>query len=119
MQFSRRLSEAELKLKQLGQYSLEEKIGEGGMGVVYRARHAILRRDTAVKLLLPESADAVSVARFEREVRLTCQLTHPHTIQVCDYGHTPDGIFITPYPARFEPALNQLTRFWTAARKSA
>ena len=89
----RRLSEAELKLKQLGQYSLEEKIGEGGMGVVYRARHAILRRDTAVKLLLPESADAVSVARFEREVRLTCQLTHPHTIQVCDYGHTPDGIF--------------------------
>jgi eukaryotic-like serine/threonine-protein kinase len=89
----RRLSEAELKLKQLGQYSLEEKIGEGGMGVVYRARHAILRRDTAVKLLLPESADAASIERFEREVRLTCQLTHPNTIQVYDYGHTPDGIF--------------------------
>ena len=89
----RRLSQAELKLKQLGQYSLEEKIGEGGMGVVYRARHAILRRDTAVKLLLPESADAASVERFEREVRLTCQLTHPNTIQVYDYGHTPDGIF--------------------------
>ena len=89
----RRLSEAELKLKQLGQYTLEEKIGEGGMGVVYRARHAILRRDTAVKLLLPESADAASIERFEREVRLTCQLTHPNTIQVYDYGHTPDGIF--------------------------
>jgi eukaryotic-like serine/threonine-protein kinase len=89
----RRLSEAELKLKQLGQYTLEEKIGEGGMGVVYRARHAMLRRDTAVKLLLPESADAVSIERFEREVRLTCQLTHPSTIQVYDYGHTPDGIF--------------------------
>jgi eukaryotic-like serine/threonine-protein kinase len=89
----RRLSEAELKLKQLGQYRLEEKIGEGGMGVVYRARHAILRRDTAVKLLLPESADAASIERFEREVRLTCQLTHPNTIQVYDYGHTPDGIF--------------------------
>jgi serine/threonine protein kinase len=88
-----RLSAAELKLKQLGQYTLEEKIGEGGMGVVYRARHALLRRDTAVKLLSAELADPAAVARFEREVRLTCQLTHPNTIQVYDYGHTPDGIF--------------------------
>ena len=91
--WSRRLTEAQLKLKQLGQYTLEEKIGEGGMGVVYRARHALMRRDTAVKLLLPESADDVAIARFEREVCLTCQLTHPNTIQVYDYGHTPDGIF--------------------------
>lgn len=89
----RRLSEAELKLKQLGQYTLEEKIGEGGMGVVYRARHALMRRDTAVKLLLPDRADHGSVQRFEREVRITCQLTHPNTIQVYDYGHTPEGIF--------------------------
>ncbi len=89
----RRLSEAELKLKQLGQYMLEEKIGEGGMGVVYRARHALLRRDTAVKLLLPDRADPAAIARFEREVCLTCQLTHPNTIQVYDYGHTPEGIF--------------------------
>ena len=100
----RRLSEAELKLKQLGQYTLEEKIGEGGMGVVYRARHALLRRDTAVKLLLPDRADAASVARFEREVRLTCQLTHPNTIQVYDYGHTPDGIFY--YAMEFLRGLN-------------
>jgi hypothetical protein len=89
----RRLSEAELKLKQLGQYTLEEKIGEGGMGVVYRARHALMRRDTAVKLLLPDRADVDAIQRFEREVRLTCQLTHPNTIQVYDYGHTPEGIF--------------------------
>ena len=91
--WSRRLSEAELKLKQLGQYTLEEKIGAGGMGVVYRARHALMRRDTAVKLLLPDRADPAAIARFEREVCLTCQLTHPNTIQVYDYGHTPDGIF--------------------------
>ena len=89
----RRLNEAELKLKQLGQYTLEEKIGEGGMGVVYRARHALMRRDTAVKLLLPDRAAAAAIERFEREVCLTCQLAHPNTIQVYDYGHTPDGIF--------------------------
>ena len=89
----RRLNVAELRLKQLGQYTLEEKIGEGGMGVVYRASHALLRRDTAVKLLLPDRADPAAIQRFEREVRLTCRLTHPNTIQVYDYGHTPDGIF--------------------------
>jgi hypothetical protein len=100
----RRLSEAELKLKQLGQYMLEEKIGEGGMGVVYRARHALMRRDTAVKLLTPDRADPVSVERFEREVQLTCQLTHPNTIQVYDYGHTPDGIFY--YAMEFLRGLN-------------
>jgi hypothetical protein len=100
----RRLSEAELKLKQLGQYTLEEKIGQGGMGVVYRARHALLRRDTAVKLLLPDRANPVAVARFEQEVRLTCQLTHPNTIQVYDYGHTPDGIFY--YAMEFLRGLN-------------
>jgi eukaryotic-like serine/threonine-protein kinase len=100
----RRLSEAELKLKQLGQYTLVEKIGEGGMGVVYRARHMLLRRDTAVKLLLPDRADPASVARFEKEVRLTCQLTHPNTIQVYDYGHTPDGIFY--YAMEFLRGLN-------------
>jgi serine/threonine protein kinase len=108
----RRLSQAELKLKQLGQYTLEEKIGEGGMGVVYRARHALMRRDTAVKLLLPDRADAESIQRFEREVRLTCQLTHPNTIQVYDYGHTPEGIFY--YAMEFLRGVNLhdlVTRF--------
>jgi serine/threonine protein kinase len=100
----RRLSEAELKLKQLGQYTLEEKIGEGGMGVVYRARHALMRRDTAVKLLLPDRADPDSIQRFEREVCLTCQLSHPNTIQVFDYGHTPDGIFY--YAMEYLTGLN-------------
>ena len=78
----RRLTEAELKARQLGQYQLVEKIGEGGMGVVYKAHHALLRRETALKLLTPDKADAVSIQRFEREVRLTCRLMHPNTIQV-------------------------------------
>jgi tRNA A-37 threonylcarbamoyl transferase component Bud32 len=100
----RRLNEVEVKLRQLGQYTLEEKIGEGGMGVVYRARHALLRRETAVKLLLPGRADDATIERFQREVRLTCQLTHPNTIQVYDYGHTPEGIFY--YAMEFLRGLN-------------
>jgi eukaryotic-like serine/threonine-protein kinase len=89
----KRLNAAELRLQQLGQYTLGEKIGEGAMGTVYRAQHALMRRETAVKLLLPERADPLSIQRFEREVRLSSQLTHPNTIQVYDYGHTPEGVF--------------------------
>jgi serine/threonine protein kinase len=89
----RRFNEAQLRARQLGQYTLVERIGEGAMGVVYRARHALLRRETAVKLLLPDRADEDLIRQFEHEVQLTCRLTHPNTIQVYDYGHTADGIF--------------------------
>lgn len=89
----RRFDEAQLRARQLGQYTLEQPIGAGGMGTVYRARHALLRRDTAIKLLLPNRADPDLIRQFEHEVQLTCRLSHPNTIQIYDYGRTPDGIF--------------------------
>jgi len=79
--------------RRLGQYVLEEKIGEGGMGEVYRARHGMMRRPSALKLLRAERASGGSVARFEKEVQLTARLTHPNTITIFDYGRTDDGTF--------------------------
>jgi hypothetical protein len=79
--------------RRLGQYVLEKKIGEGGMGQVYRARHGMMRRPSAIKLLRAEQASEAQLRRFEREVQLTARLSHPNTITIFDYGRTSDGVF--------------------------
>jgi serine/threonine protein kinase len=74
-----------------GLYTLGEKIGEGGMGIVFKAQHALLERPAAIKLLPFDRAEGHNIERFEREFQLTSMLTHPNTISVYDFGRTPEG----------------------------
>jgi eukaryotic-like serine/threonine-protein kinase len=79
--------------EKLGPYTLDEKIGEGGMGVVYKASHELLRRPAAIKLLAPERTGEENLKRFEREVQVTSMLTHPNTVAIYDFGRTSAGAF--------------------------
>jgi serine/threonine protein kinase len=81
----------------LGQYTLEAKIGGGGMGEVWRARHRMLIRPAAVKVIRRQALGSVPgdpevlTRRFEREARATAALKSPHTVQLYDFGVTDDG----------------------------
>lgn len=79
--------------RQLGHFILEEIVGEGAMGAVYRARHTMLSRLAAVKVLKTNEHSSEAITRFEREVQLTSRLKHPNTITIYDYGRTHDGLF--------------------------
>jgi serine/threonine-protein kinase len=88
------------RAQQLGSYQLVEKIAEGGMGEVWRARHGSLVRPAAVKLIRPEmlghksTGEMIStIRRFEREAQSTASLSSPHTVALYDFGRTTDGTF--------------------------
>ncbi|HZI66994.1 MAG TPA: CHASE domain-containing protein, partial [Thermoanaerobaculia bacterium] len=89
----RTISRLRRQVEKVGPYRLVARIGHGAMGDVWEARHALLRRPTAVKLLAPGTQGERSLARFEREVQLTAGLTHPSTIAIYDYGRTTEGVF--------------------------
>ena len=79
------------RLQRLGAYTLERKISEGGMATIYLARHALLKRPTAIKILKKQVATDEFIHRFEREVQLASQLLHPNTVEVYDFGRTREG----------------------------
>ncbi len=78
--------------RKLGQYELQDKVGSGGMGDVFLAKHALLNRPTAIKLL-KDASNTSSRDRFRQEVQIASGLTHPNTVEIYDYGRTPDGVF--------------------------
>jgi len=91
----------EVKLaRELGSYRLEEKLGEGGMGEVWRARHRMLTRPAAIKLIRPSvagnghaGASAEAMRRFQREAEVIARLRSPHTVELFDFGMADDGAF--------------------------
>jgi tetratricopeptide (TPR) repeat protein len=73
-------------------YRIVSRIGVGGMGAVYRAEHTMMRRDLAIKVLLPELGGKDEFARrFEREAESASRLQHPNIITVTDFGRTAEG----------------------------
>ncbi len=96
-----RLARDVSKARRLGSYQLTDKIGSGGMGEVWRAKHRMLARPAAVKLIRPESlgtpgdgtAARTLLRRFEREAQATAMLTSQHSIMLYDFGIGEDGVF--------------------------
>src|SRR3989454_7503679 len=88
------------RARELGSYRLEEKLGEGGMGEIWRARHRMLARPAAIKLIRPSFAgdarggvSAEAISRFEREAQVIARLRSPHTVELFDFGMAADGAF--------------------------
>ncbi len=90
----------QVKAEELGAYKLDYLIGKGGMGEVWRAKHTMLARDAAVKLIRGDvlagangRQESVIRQRFEREARATASLRSPHTVALYDFGRTKDQTY--------------------------
>jgi serine/threonine-protein kinase len=87
------------RARELGSYRLEERLGEGGMGEVWRASHRLLVRPAAIKLIrspgpgTPAGITDDMRRRFEREAQVIAQLRSPHTVTLFDFGVTEEGSF--------------------------
>ena len=85
------------KARELGSYRLLERLGQGGMGEVWRARHRLLARPAAIKLIRPLGSASITeseaASRFEREAQAIASLRSPHTVDLFDFGIADDGTF--------------------------
>ncbi len=95
-----RLRRAVSLARELGAYRLEAKLGQGGMGEVWRARHRFLARPAAIKLIRPSvtgdprpGVSGEALRRFEREAQVIAELRSPHTVDLFDFGVAADGAF--------------------------
>jgi serine/threonine-protein kinase len=98
-----KLGTAVRKARELGSYRLVERLGRGGMGEVWRAKHRMLARPAAIKLVRPDVLGVLGtvddeerrqvLGRFEREAQTTAMMRSPHTIELYDFGVTDDGTF--------------------------
>ncbi len=95
-----RLGQQVIKAREMGSYRLVTLLGKGGMGEVWRARHHMLARDAAIKLIQPDALSRKSGnsavllrRRFEQEAKATALLRSPHTVELYDFGVTKDGVF--------------------------
>jgi hypothetical protein len=93
------LGAAVRKAREMGSYRLVRRLGEGGMGEVWRAQHRMLARPAAIKLIRPEVLGGNEVQskqllrRFEREAQATALMRSPHTLELFDFGVAEDGAF--------------------------
>ncbi len=88
------------RARELGSYELVERLGEGGMGEVWRAKHRLLARPAAIKLIRPDltgdgrsGVSEEAQRRFEREAQVIARLRSPHTVNLFDFGVADDGGF--------------------------
>jgi tRNA A-37 threonylcarbamoyl transferase component Bud32 len=104
-----------------GRYRLIAQLGRGGMGVVYRAEHVLMKKELAVKLLHPELGALEELARrFEREAQSASRLNHPNIVSVTDFGHTEDGtLFLAMELIEGEPLAAIIERGRLAPTRAA
>jgi len=87
------------KAREMGSYRLVERLGQGGMGEVWRAKHRMLARPAAIKLVRPEVLEGggehrdIALKRFTQEAHATASMQSPHTIELYDFGVSAEGTF--------------------------
>jgi serine/threonine protein kinase len=104
-------------------YRIEERLGSGGMCHVYRARHIVIDKEVALKVLRAElAADPQVAVQFEQEARATSRIHHPHALDVTDFGVTEDSWYFISRRLEHSTRRNfshaaQLDRYFKSARR--